>query len=87
MAINTPVQGTAADLIKLAIINIYKLIAGQEKDIKMILQIHDELIFEIKEDKLDFYSPKIKNLMESVLPLKVPIIAEENIGDNWGELK
>ncbi len=87
MAINTPVQGTAADLIKLAMINIYKLIAGQEKDIKMILQIHDELIFEIKEDKLDFYSPKIKNLMESVLPLKVPIIAEENIGDNWGELK
>lgn len=87
MAINTPVQGTAADLIKLAMINIYKLIEGHEDEIKMILQVHDELIFEIKEAKLDFYGPKIKELMESVLPLKVPIIAEENIGANWGELK
>lgn len=87
MAINTPVQGTAADLIKMAMINIGKLIEDKEGEIRMILQVHDELIFEIKKDKLDFYSPKIKNLMENVLPLKVPIIAEENIGDNWGELK
>ncbi|MHB8904193.1 MAG: DNA polymerase I, partial [Patescibacteria group bacterium] len=87
MAINTPVQGTAADLIKLAMINIYKLIAEHDNEIKMILQVHDELIFEIKKDKLEFYGPKIKNLMEDVLPLKVPIIAEENVGDNWGELK
>jgi DNA polymerase-1 len=87
MAINTPVQGTAADLIKLAMINIDQLIAGHEDEIRMVLQVHDELIFEIKEAKLDFYSPKIKDLMENVLPLKVPIIAEENIGNNWGELK
>lgn len=87
MAINTPVQGTAADLIKLAMINIDQLISGHEDEIRMVLQVHDELIFEIKEAKLDFYSPKIKDLMENVLPLKVPIIAEENIGNNWGELK
>mgnify|MGYP003829853683 FL=1 len=46
-----------------------------------------ELIFEVKEDKLNFYAPKIKRIMEEILPLRIPIIADQNSGDNWGDLK
>jgi len=87
MAINTPLQGTAADLIKMAMIEAAKLIAGKEAEIKMLLQVHDELIFEIKKDKLETYIPEIKKIMESGLKLRVPIIVEENSGADWGELK
>jgi DNA polymerase-1 len=87
MAVNTPLQGTAADIIKAAMVAIAKLISGHETEIKMLLQVHDELIFEIKTDKLKDYGPKIKNIMQDVLALKVPIIVEENSGANWGELK
>ena len=87
MAINTPIQGTAADLIKIAMINIAREIKGHETDIKMLLQIHDELIFEIKEDKIDTYLPKLKELMENAITLKVPIVVETAISDNWGGLK
>jgi len=87
MAINTPLQGTAADLIKLAMIKVEELIKGHEDEIRLLLQVHDELIFEIKKDKIDFYSPKIKNIMQDVLELRVPIIVDESRGDNWGELK
>ena len=68
-------------------VEIANLIAGKEGEIKMLLQVHDELIFEIKKDKLETYIPKIKKIMESELKLRVPIIVEENIGQNWGELK
>ena len=87
MAINTPIQGTAADIIKLAMINIANLIKDYQAEIRMLLQIHDELIFEIREDKIDYWLPQIKYLMENVITLKVPIIAEPASGDNWGELK
>lgn len=87
MAINTPLQGTAADLIKMAMIKVEELIYGHEDDIRMLLQIHDELIFEVKKDKLDFYSPKIKNIMQDVLKLRVPILVDESVGDTWGDLK
>lgn len=87
MATNTPIQGTAADLIKLAMINIDKEIKDYREEIKMLLQIHDELIFEIKEDRVNYWLPKIKKLMEEVITLKVPIIVESAIGDNWGQLK
>jgi len=87
MAINTPLQGTAADMIKMAMIKIEELIYGHEDEIRMILQVHDELIFEVKEDKLDFYAPKIKAIMQDVLKLRVPIIVDQNTGNNWGDLK
>ncbi len=86
MAINMPFQGTAADMIKLAMIDIQKLIEGQD-DIKMILQVHDELIFEMKEDSVDKYLGRIKSIMENIIKLKVPIIADAKIGNNWGEMK
>lgn len=87
MAINTPIQGTAADLIKIAMINAAKLLQGKETEARLLLQVHDELIFEIKEDKISDYAPKLKKIMEEAAQLSVPIIVEENIGSNWGELK
>lgn len=87
MAINTPLQGTAADLIKMAMIKAQELIKGREEEIHMLLQVHDELIFEVKKDKLDYYASKIKHIMQEVLKLRVPIIVDEGRGKNWGELK
>jgi len=87
MAINTPLQGTAADLIKIAMVKIADLIKDREEDIRMVLQIHDELIFEIKKDKIKTYSSQIKKIMEETLKLKVPIVVDESVGNNWGELK
>ena len=87
MAINTPLQGTAADLIKMAMIKVGELIAGKEAEIRMILQIHDELIFEVKNDKVESYQKQIKEIMQEVIKLKVPITVDENTGNNWGELK
>lgn len=87
MAINTPIQGTAADLIKIAMINVAKLLENKENEARLLLQVHDELIFEIKEDKISDYAPQLKKIMEEATKLSVPIIVEENIGDNWGELK
>ena len=87
MAINTPLQGTAADMIKMAMVKVAELLKGKEAEIKMLLQVHDELIFEVKEDKLDFYAPKTKKIMEEILPLRVPVTVDQNSGDNWGDLK
>jgi len=88
MAINTPLQGTAADMIKVAMVNIAKRLAAinYQSEVRMLLQVHDELLFEIKEDKVKMYAKIIKDLMESVIRLKVPIIADASSGDNWGEL-
>ena len=89
MAINTPLQGTAADMIKIAMIEIEKMIKKEYKteDVKMILQVHDELLFEIKSAKVQELSEKIKKIMEEVLKLKVPVVVDANTGDSWGELK
>ena len=86
MAVNTPFQGTAADMIKLAMIEIDKLLANAT-DIKMILQVHDELLFEVKTEMLEKYTAQIKKIMENVMTLAVPIVADAKVGDNWGEMK
>jgi DNA polymerase-1 len=87
MAVNAPIQGTAADIIKLAMVKISDLITGHDQDIRLLLQVHDELIFEIKPDRLAFYTPKIQTIMEGVVKLSVPILVDTNQGANWGELK
>lgn len=87
MAINMPIQGSAADMIKKAMIDIDKALAGKEADINLLLQIHDELIFEVKADKLAEYEGLIKQLMTKVLTLSVPIVVETCSGDNWDKLK
>ncbi|AWW34824.1 DNA polymerase I [Mannheimia varigena] len=84
VAINAPMQGTAADIIKVAMIGIDKAIQGND-EIKMIMQVHDELVFEVKADKIEHYSQLIKTEMEKVISLKVPLIAEVGVGDNWDE--
>ena len=87
MAINMPIQGTAADMIKQAMLDIDKYLTGQEEEIRLLLQVHDELIFEVKADKLEKYTEVLKKLMADALPLSVPVIVEAASGHNWGELK
>jgi len=84
MAVNTPLQGTAADMIKIAMIQIFEQI--KDKDIKMLLQVHDELIFEIPKNKVEKYAEKIKEIMENVIKLRVPVVVDVAQGDNWGEV-
>ncbi len=86
-AINMPIQSLAADIIKLAMINLVKEIDIQSEDIKLLLQVHDELVFEVKEDLVSKYAEKIKAIMEAAYKLKVPLLAEAKAGDNWGEMK
>ncbi|MEK9649658.1 MAG: DNA polymerase I [Gammaproteobacteria bacterium] len=83
-AINAPLQGSAAEIIKKAMIDIHNWCQNLD-DIKMIMQVHDELVFEIKEAKLAEYSGKIKNLMEAAFKLSVPLEAEIGFGKNWNE--
>jgi DNA polymerase-1 len=86
MAINTPIQGSAADLIKLAMINIHEYIKEKGVATRMILQVHDELIFDVPQQDLEAIRPVIKHLMESAMPgLKVPILVEMGEGMNWRE--
>lgn len=92
MAINAPIQGTEADIIKIAMVKVDKYIIdeGLEKDVFMVLQVHDELLFEIREDKVEKVAPKIKEIMESVIdPAKtkgVKCVADYSIGNNWSEI-
>lgn len=86
IAINMPVQSGSSDIIKKAMIEIYKDIKHND-DISMLLQIHDELLFEIKDDMIDKYIEKIKYIMENVYLLNVPLKVDVKIGKNWAELE
>jgi len=87
VAINAPVQGSAADLIKLAMINIYKRIKSGEINMKMLIQVHDELLFEVKEDEVEKGVKIVKYEMENAFPLRVPLKVDVGIGKNWSEAK
>jgi DNA polymerase-1 len=82
-AINAPIQGTAADLIKIAMINIDKELETKNLKSKMIMQVHDELVFEVPDDEPEVLSVLVKNGMESVINLKVPLTVEMSWGKNW----
>ncbi|GAB5381648.1 MAG: DNA polymerase I [Aliiglaciecola sp.] len=85
-AINAPMQGTAADIIKMAMLEVANWIDNlNNDDVKMIMQVHDELVFEIKEHNLDGYKEKIVELMENACDLSVPLIVEADSGENWDE--
>ncbi|AXT38523.1 DNA polymerase I [Alteromonas sp. BL110] len=85
-AINAPMQGTAADIIKMAMIKVDDWIRkNASDDVTMMMQVHDELVFEIKEDKVDTYVATITALMESAATLNVPLVVEAGVGENWDE--
>jgi DNA polymerase-1 len=85
MAVNTPIQGTAADLIKLAMIHIHQRIAEQGLGSRMILQVHDELIFEVPDGEIPVMKDLVRESMEGVLKLSVPIRVDIGVGKNWDE--
>lgn len=87
MAINTPIQGTAADIIKKAMLDVDQYIKGKEDEINMLLQVHDELIFEIKEDRVNDYIDKITDIMQDTIKLDVDILVESQYGKTWYDLK
>lgn len=85
-AINAPMQGTAADIIKRAMINVDGWIRGiEDESIRMLMQVHDELVFEIREEKLEEYIAIIKEKMSSAAELHVPLVVEAGTGDNWDQ--
>lgn len=90
MALNAPFQGTAADLFKIAMLRVDEYLQ-REKRGYLLLQVHDELVFEIEEDAVKDIAPKLKGLMEGVIPEKdrngIPILVEGKVGKNWGEMK
>lgn len=85
LAINTPIQGTQADLIKKAMIQIDQELTDRKKKSYMVLQIHDELIFEVPDEELLEMTELVKKTMENVMELKVPLIVDVHIGKNWKE--
>lgn len=82
-AINMPIQGTAADIIKLAMIDIQNYLKEQPLHSRMLLQVHDELVFEIHESETETVPAKIKELMENAFSLKVPLVVEAGLASNW----
>ena len=84
-AINAPMQGTAADIIKLSMIAVENWIDSEKLNSKLILQVHDELVLEVPEEELESVLEKLPELMRGVASLKVPLIAEVGYGRNWGE--
>jgi len=93
MAINAPIQGTQSDIIKLAMVQIDDFLRkdGNDANAHLLLQVHDELVYEMSEERAKDLVPKIKELMEQVLPLKeahnVPVVAEAKMGPNWGTME
>ncbi len=84
-AINAPMQGTAADLIKLAMVAVQKALDDEGKATRIIMQVHDELVFEVPEVELDWIKAEVPKLMAGVAQLKVPLLAEVGVGSNWDE--
>lgn len=84
-AVNAPIQGSAADIIKIAMINIHKMLKQGNYKSKMLLQVHDELVFEVHKEELSILKPKIKQQMEHAYTLAVPLIVELGEGENWLE--
>jgi DNA polymerase-1 len=84
-AINAPLQGSNADIIKKAMHRTYRLCLENPLDLNLLLQVHDELVFEVREEKIDNFSKKIRDIMQNIVALKVPCIVEGRVGKNWAE--
>jgi DNA polymerase I len=84
-AVNAPIQGTSADIIKVAMISLHQLLKNYKS--KLLLQVHDELVFEVLPQELEELQPQIQSIMESAIPLSVPLVVDIHIGKNWMEAK
>jgi DNA polymerase-1 len=84
-AINAPMQGTAADLIKLSMVQVQQMIDRQQRRSRIIMQVHDELVFEVPEDEIDWVRQEVPACMAQVAALRVPLLAEVGVGRNWEE--
>ena len=82
-AINAPMQGTAADLIKKAMVQVQEVLDENKPDILMIMQVHDELVFELPEREVDWLRAEVPRIMAGVAELKVPLLAEVGVGPDW----
>ena len=82
-AINAPMQGTAADLIKMSMVAVQQAIDGQRRASRMVMQVHDELVLEVPQAELDWVRAELPRLMAGVAELKVPLVAEVGVGQNW----
>jgi DNA polymerase-1 len=86
-AVNTPLQGTAADLIKLAMIRIDEELASRKLRAQMLLQVHDELVFEVPKDEVEEVRTLVQDRMEKAHDLLVPLVAEAGVGLNWRDME
>ena len=84
-AINAPMQGTAADLIKLAMIAVQDRLDREERGTRMIMQVHDELVFEVPDAELEWARAEVPRIMASVATFEVPLLAEVGVGPNWDQ--
>ena len=84
-AINAPIQGSAADIIKIAMLNIYKRMQAEQLQAKMLLQVHDELVFECPKAELDALKQLVQTEMENAYTLQVPLTVDIGVGQNWLE--
>jgi DNA polymerase-1 len=84
-AINAPIQGTAADMIKIAMINIHRELTARNLKTRMLLQVHDELVFELYEPEEKEVCSLVEEKMKTAIPLEVPIVVELGVGENWLE--
>ena len=87
VAINSPIQGTAADIIKMAMIKIDHRLKEEKLKSKMILQVHDELIFEVPEAEIDIMNKLVIEEMEGAVKLSIPLKVDYGVGENWFDLK
>ncbi|MEM9069046.1 MAG: DNA polymerase I [Myxococcota bacterium] len=85
VARNTPIQGTAADIIKVAMIRVHKALRAQKFQTRMILTVHDELLFEVPLEEKDTVAPLVKEIMEGAMELSVPLVVDMGWGENWGK--
>jgi DNA polymerase-1 len=85
--VNTPLQGTAADLIKLAMIRIDEELTSRKLGARMLLQVHDELVFEVPNGEINEVRQLVEDQMQNVYDLRVPLVAESGIGPNWRDLE
>ena len=85
IALNTPIQGTSADIIKIAMVKVYRALKENNLKSKLILQVHDELIIEAKKDEVEKVKELLVKCMESAADLSVPLTVDANVGSTWYE--